>query len=184
MDQTHTQTYTQTPTPETATRTRDVIDAVAGIAPGSAAAALRARRPELTAYAQGTLEALLEPADPGGLSRREREMVALRVAVLTPHPALATFYRDRLRAAGGTGDDVVAIELFPACSALSPREEAILRHVDLLTTAPRDAERTDIDALRAAGLGTPEIVTLSQLIAFLSFQVRVLHAVRLFDEGA
>src|SRR5271170_1486261 len=79
----------------------DVIDAVAGIAEGSALAALRAQKPDLVRYSQGSHDVLLAPADPGGLSLAERAAVALRIAVLDDHAALAAHYRDRLRAVGG-----------------------------------------------------------------------------------
>jgi uncharacterized protein YciW len=39
-----------------------------------------------------------------------------------------------------------------------------------------------IDALRTQGLSARDIVTISQLIAYLSFQVRVLAGLRLFAE--
>jgi uncharacterized protein YciW len=43
----------------------------------------------------------------------------------------------------------------------------------LLVFRPRDAASTDMKALLAAGWSTTGIVTFSQLVAFLSFQVRV-----------
>ena len=80
---------------------RDVIDHLAGIAPGSRLAELRAQRPDVVRYAQGSYEALLEPADLAGVSRREREAVALRVAVLTPSPALVAWHSAPLQELAG-----------------------------------------------------------------------------------
>lgn len=61
-----------------------------------------------------------------------------------------------------------------ASAALGTRLSAAFTHAHLLVFHPRDAEKADIDALSAAGLSTPAIVTLSQLIAYVSFQVRLI----------
>jgi uncharacterized protein YciW len=67
---------------------------------------------------------------------------------------------------------------------LSPREEAILRHTDLLTHEPGAATPEHLNDLRAVGLSPRDIVTISQLIALLSFQVRILTGLRLLAEEA
>jgi CMD domain protein len=162
----------------------DVIDQLAGIAPGSPLAELRARRPDVVRHAQGSYLALLEPDDPGGVSRREREAVALRVALLTPSTAVAAWHRGRLRALGASDAEVAAIERFPEGDILSPREAAIVRHTDLLTRDPGAATPADIAALKSAGLSPREIVTIAQLIAYVSFSVRVLAGLRALKEGA
>ena len=41
------------------------------------------------------------------------------------------------------------------------------------TTDPRLGDRAALDALRDAGLGDAAIVALAQLVAFLSYQLRV-----------
>ncbi|MBH5368490.1 CMD domain protein [Bradyrhizobium glycinis] len=55
---------------------------------------------------------------------------------------------------------------------------AALEHAHLLVFHPRDAAAADMKALLAAGWSTTGIVTLSQLVAFLSFQVRVVSGLR------
>ncbi len=163
----------------------DVFGVLADVEPGSPLAHLRARRPDLARFSQASYESLLEPATDDSLSQKEREMVALRVALLTPDDRLAAWHRDRLIAFSGTAATFSAVSRFPAVSPeLAPREVAILRHTDLVTRRPTDAEPTDIDALRTAGLSTLGIVTLSQLIAFVAFQVRVLATLRAFGETA
>jgi CMD domain protein len=57
--------------------------------------------------------------------------------------------------------------------ALGPRLGAALQHVHMLVFHPRDADGRSLQALIDAGWTTTEIVTLSQLVAFLSFQIRV-----------
>ena len=53
------------------------------------------------------------------------------------------------------------------------RWSAIKRHADLLALKPVEARPDHLQALAHAGLGATAIVTLSQVIAFVSFQVRV-----------
>jgi CMD domain protein len=54
------------------------------------------------------------------------------------------------------------------------RLAAALAHAHLLVLHPRDAQAAALQALLDAGWSTTAIVTLSQLVAFLSFQVRVI----------
>lgn len=161
----------------------DIINELAGLTPGAPLAQLRAERPEAVRAAQASYLTLLEPGDLAGVSRDEREMVALRVALLTPDVALAEWHRARLRDLGVDDATVTAVAQFPADGALSPRAIAILRHTDLLTHEPGASTPDHIAALKATGLTPRDIVTLSQLIAYLSFEVRLLAGLRLLAEG-
>jgi uncharacterized protein YciW len=49
----------------------------------------------------------------------------------------------------------------------------MLRHADLVTLNPSAATAVVLEALEAAGLTAAEIVTLSQIIAFVAYQARV-----------
>jgi len=66
-----------------------------------------------------------------------------------------------------------------AAPVVEPRLGAILRHADLLSFAPRNARREDLRLLADVGLSTRAIVTLSQVIGFVSFQLRVIKALEL-----
>ena len=59
------------------------------------------------------------------------------------------------------------------------RLKAILRHTDLVTCSPKDAVAGDIATLKAAGIKEEDIVRLSELIAFVNYQVRVVAGLRL-----
>lgn len=61
---------------------------------------------------------------------------------------------------------------------LRARLAAALEHAHLLVFRPRDASSADMKALLTAGWSTTGIVTVSQLVAFLSFQVRVVSGLR------
>ncbi|MGC2779965.1 MAG: hypothetical protein WA418_30435, partial [Bradyrhizobium sp.] len=64
------------------------------------------------------------------------------------------------------------------------RQDAMARHADLLTLSPRNATRDDIATLRAAGVGDPDIVRLSELAAFVNYQLRVIVGLMLLREVA
>jgi CMD domain protein len=61
---------------------------------------------------------------------------------------------------------------------LGPRLAAAFEHVHMLVFHPRDAAPSALQALLDAGWSTTDIVTLSQIVAFLSFQIRVIAGLR------
>lgn len=159
----------------------DIINQLAGLTPGSPIAELRNQRPEVVRYTQGSYDALLEPEQPGGFSRSERDQVALRVALLLKHRTLAEHHRQRLRQAGASDELITFVEQFPAKQG-APRQLALLRHVDLLTTRPRVATPVDLEVLTSQGFSPADIVTIAQLIAFVNYQIVVLNGLRLLQE--
>jgi CMD domain protein len=62
--------------------------------------------------------------------------------------------------------------------ALGPRLATAFEHVHLLVFHPRDAAPARLQALLDAGWSTTDIVTLSQIVAFMSFQIRVVAGLR------
>jgi CMD domain protein len=62
--------------------------------------------------------------------------------------------------------------------ALGRRLAAAFEHVHMLVFHPRDAAPASLQALLDAGWSTTDIVTLSQIVAFLSFQIRVVAGLR------
>ncbi len=136
----------------------DLLETIIGVAPGSAVSQLRAQRPDIVRHTQGSHDVLLSPADPGGLSLAERALVAALVAELSGHVGLAAHYRSLLVERGDAPP--------------SERQNAIQRHVARVTTAPCSALPAHIDTLRAVGLDPRDIVALTQIVAFVSYQVR------------
>ena len=61
---------------------------------------------------------------------------------------------------------------------LGARLTAAFDHAHLLVFHPRDATPATLQALLDAGWSTTDVVTLSQIIAFLSFQIRVAAGLR------
>ena len=68
--------------------------------------------------------------------------------------------------------------------ALGPRLAAAFEHMHLLVFHPRDAAPASLQALLDAGWSNTDIVTLSQIAAFLSFQVRVVAGLRVLAGAA
>lgn len=61
---------------------------------------------------------------------------------------------------------------------LGPRLAAALAHAHLLAYHPRDASTQALQALKQAGWSETDIVILSQLASFLSFQIRLVAGLR------
>ncbi|MBV8473298.1 MAG: CMD domain protein [Hyphomicrobiales bacterium] len=192
-------------------RAPDIIDELAGIAPGSPLDAVRGRRPQARANAERSYRELFEPQAAEGLPLRERLAVAAFVATLHGAAPTARHYTDLL--AAKTGDAALAAPVAAAAAsgaahgpygrypssalrsedcdgplwqaddqlaaALGPRLAAALAHAHMLVLHPRDASPAALEALLAAGLSTTEVVTLSQIVAFLAFQIRVIEGLRL-----
>lgn len=74
----------------------DVIDRLAGLAPGSPLALIRARKPITRDQAQASHDALFAPADPGDVPVKERFALAAFCAALHSQDLVAAFYADTL----------------------------------------------------------------------------------------
>ena len=168
----------------TSTVTNDVLATIAGIEPDSPLAALRSQRPEIIRHTQGTYLAIFEPDDDSQLSRVEREAIAIWVATLAKAPDVAGWHRERLIQLGEPTSHLVSIDASLDERNLSDRERALLRHAEMLTLRPASAEASDIQALQSAGITPVAIVTLAQLVAFLSFEIRTIATLRVLAEGA
>lgn len=164
--------------------TSDLMNHLAGLLPDSPLAGVRALRPDVVRHTQGSYEKLFIPADPTDLTAVERGLVALRIAALDANPTLLAHYRQQLAPLGVSPEQMAVVEQSDKRVALDPRTTAIMRHVDLITRTPGAATPADLTALQAGGLSVTAIVTLSQLIAFLSFQVRTLTVLTLLAEEA
>jgi CMD domain protein len=192
------------------TETKDIIDLLAGIEPGSNLSGIRARRQQARENAQNSYVALFEPVDFGDVAAAERYAVAAFVAGVHEEPAAASFYLARLAKAADRPEVVEALKgeivrakaqgpygAFPpgplsvedkagliyrvagdGRRILGARLAAALEHAHLLVFRPRDAAPAAMQALLEAGWSSTAIVTLSQLVAFLSFQVRVVAGLR------
>lgn len=164
----------------------DTIDALAGLQAGSPLAAIRHARDKVALHTQRSEDALFDPALPD-LSLQERLFAAWYAARLSLADDLADAYTAKLIAAGAQPIALDAIEAGTLDSATDARLIAILSHVKLLTHQPVEARPEHLQTLQQAGITTRGIVALSQLIAFVSYQLRVvagLKALRAAQEAA
>ena len=159
----------------------DIINQLVGITLEHLLYEVRHRRPEVVAHSQGSYEAIFQPTDPGDLSPEERFMAGLRVAILTPSPLLVAHHRRQLTEKSVNAATLAAVESLPLGDDLPARTKAILHHVDRLTLEPVTATPEHVAALEAAGLSVRAIIALSQLIAFTSYQARVLVVLQLLN---
>lgn len=156
---------------------QDVVDQVAGLDDGSATHALRHTREKVAAATQGSYDALFDAALPG-LTLGERLLVALYACRLTPAPELAGHYRARLADTPVDANALQAVDHGDVDALADTRLRAILRFTRTLIERPIEGDRDALLRLPAAGLATADVVTLAQLIAFLSYQTRLVAGLR------
>ncbi|TQI81205.1 alkylhydroperoxidase domain protein [Serratia fonticola] len=143
--------------------THDLLARLAEISADSPLAQARAIRQAATEGIEASYQALFAPRNTGGFTLPERLLLAQRIS---------EWHSDKLLAAHYAG-----LQQAPVQS--SPRLQAALDHAERLTFKPAGAEARHLQALQQAGWPLDQLVTLSQLIAFISFQSRLLYGLRL-----
>jgi uncharacterized peroxidase-related enzyme len=137
--------------------TADLVDALVPLRAASPLHAVRHQRDKVVSATQGSHDALFDPAL-ATPPLAERLRVAHAVARDAGSSVLASHYR-ALLPDGETPADA--------------RTRAVLAFTRTLTERPVEGDRDALLKLPAAGLTTAEVVLLAQLIAFVSYQVRV-----------
>lgn len=190
--------------------TVDIVDELVGAS--DELRALRARRPITVEQLQASFDALFSPVSSAHVSLTERDYIAAFATRLTSDDAVAEFYAERALARDAQrGSDVLAYAAEYATAGpfghyrevglqqentdgkrLTPNDDdiaqfgerlaAALAHTHLLVLRPREADDAAIAALLAAGWSADGVVTLSQLVAFLAFQQRVIAGLRAIQE--
>lgn len=146
------------------------VEAAAGVGPDSGLRGALALREGLLEKTEASFRAALTPADPGGLPHPLRAALAARMAERSGDEGLAARY-------GAMAGGAVA-------EASDARMAAILAYVDQVTADPAAAGDAEIDRLRAAGVAEADIVRLAGLVAFVNYQLRLVHVLRLLEGGA
>ena len=155
----------------------DVIDKMVGLLPGNPLHTLRHQRDTVAAATQGSDDAMFDGAVQG-LSVTERLLVALHACSLSHAGELAAHYRNRLIALK-TDPALLAIAESPGVAAAAdPRLSAMLAFTHTLITHPIAGDKPALMKLTQAGLTTPAVVALAQLIAFVSYQLRVVAGLK------
>lgn len=160
----------------------DILDQLAGLAADSPVAALRRQRPDVVRFTQGTDEAIFAPPiDDGGLTRAERAAAALRVATVIHDPILQDRYQTLLEPLDEDGSLLRSTDVEAGTD--DARWATVIAHIDRVTTDPDSATKEHIDGLIADGLSPHAVVSLSQIIAYVNFQARVLAGLRMLRDA-
>lgn len=160
--------------------TTDTLNAILGIDDASPIAALRNQKPTLVTELQEYYDSIFEPtADSAeALSVADRLVVAVRVASHTNSIAVADWYANLATENGVSSETITRARAADQAWTGDSQLDAEIRHADLLTTRPVDARQSDLQALKDAGLTPAGIVSLSQTIAFVSYQLRLAAGLR------
>ena len=123
--------------------------------------------------AQDALSRALTVDYQGGLSSKERELIALVVSVENRCEPCVWGHAAKLREI--TGDPVLVgkIEVNYRRAELSPRERALADYVLQITRAPEEIEPEQVDGLRAVGLTEHEIIEAAGVAAYFNFSNRI-----------
>ncbi|MFK7699770.1 CMD domain-containing protein [Pseudomonas caspiana] len=151
----------------------DVLDELLGLSPGTHLYQVRHARDKVLAATQGSHAQFFDPLLADNLSLIERLAVAYFASRLTPNQLLADYYLEQLQALDVDLSLVGAIDAGVLERLESARLQAILGFTQTLIERPVEGDQQALLVLQQAGLSTAEIVVLAQLIAYLSYQVRL-----------
>lgn len=163
-------------------QTGDVVNAILAIDDDSPIAHLRNQKPDLVREVQDYYLSIFDPttASAEALPLVDRALVAVRVASHTGSDAVADWYARLARDAGATDAQIDGARDVSRSIESPATLSAAIRHADLLTTKPADARQSDLQALKDAGFSPAGIVSLSQTVAFVSYQLRLIAGLRAF----
>lgn len=148
--------------------------AVSGISLETAVGRAAQGRAKILEMTQAAENAVLAPADPGGISYDLRAALAVRIARLNGENALADRYAARI-----AGDATLAD---PAQDGKAQNLGAVVAFMDKVAVHTAQVRAEDVEALKSAGVGDADIVRLTELNAFLAYQIRLIAGLRLMGE--
>ena len=140
---------------------------ISGLGSGAALEA-RAKVMEMTQAAE---DSVLRPNETGAFPHDLRAAIAARVARLNGDETLADHYAAHAGAMAPLAD--------PSADGSAQGLAEVLHFVDKVAAQTASVSAGDVDDLRAAGVSDPDIVRLSELNAFLAYQVRLIAGLRL-----
>lgn len=134
---------------------------------------IRQARSKVTLATQASHDALFAAELAGSLSVETRLLVALYGSALSRQTALVAYYRERLVELNSATAVINAVEQDDLSTINDAPLRQVLGYTRTLIVAPKEGDRAALEALREAGLSPLDVVTLAQLIAFISYQVRL-----------
>lgn len=141
--------------------------------------ALRGQRETVYAGTDAAQQAFFVSEDIGGLRAVDRAVVALVTAALSGSDSLVRHYAN-LAIELGLEQGMAALLGKSDWSGISDqRLRAMLNYAEVLVSRPIEGDREALERLADFGLTTKGIVILSQLIAFVTYQVRLAAGLKL-----
>jgi uncharacterized protein YciW len=162
--------------------TTDVVYSILGASDNGKIAQLRNVKPNQIDELQNYYLALFEPdaESSAAFGLNDRYLIAVRAASHTRSVAVANWYADLAARDGVSNDMIERARDVAAPWSDETKLGAAVRHADLLVTRTSDARREDIETLKSAGFSPAGILSLSQVIAFVSYQLRLIAGLRAF----
>lgn len=152
----------------------DAIDRAAGLDPSDPAFSIRDQRPEFVNGTAACQPSVLTPKNDLGLSPDLRAAIARRVAATSENAALIAEYP--------APSCETLLALAEGQEPTDPQLKAIAQHADMIARSPGEARKAHLQELADAGLSTPQIIALSELLAFVCFQIQVAHGISLLRQ--
>ncbi|MGH1480936.1 MAG: CMD domain-containing protein [Geminicoccales bacterium] len=137
-----------------------------------------AHRADILAMTEAASAAVLRPKETGAFSHERRAALAARIAQLNGRAALSDHYGE------GLSDQEAKIADPSFDGGADDQLKAILAFTDRVVTSPKDATASDIEKLTKVGIADADIVRLTQLNAFLAYEIRLIEGLRLMGTGA
>lgn len=109
----------------------------------------------------------------GGLSRAERELMAVVVSVENGCEYCTLHHAAALEAWWKNPDRVAAFQEDPDNGELNPREAALAEYARILTRHPQDMTAEHLESLRAQGLTDEEILQANMVVSYFNFVNRI-----------
>ncbi|NNL74395.1 MAG: hypothetical protein HKP29_13615 [Silicimonas sp.] len=131
---------------------------------------LRANVLELTQVAEN---AVLRPAEPGGLPHDLRAALAARIARLCGQTDLAEKYLAGARARAALAD--------PGSESADAGLGALIAFVDKVAARTASMTAEDVSGLQQAGYSDADVVRICELNAFVAYQARLIAGLRLMN---
>ncbi len=154
----------------------DLIDTLVGLDPQGSTYAARHFRTKVLNGTQASYDALFSPAL--GLSLTYRWLVALYASRLSGANELAEHYLEQARANNVEESLIEAVESGQLDGVNDNILESILLFTRKLIQKPIEGDQAALLELKQVGVATPDIVALAQLIAFLSYQIRLVAGLK------
>jgi uncharacterized peroxidase-related enzyme len=140
----------------------DIIDQSVPLLASDSLHALRRERIKIVDATQGSYAAMFDPAVTG-VSVAERLLIAQHACRISGANSLAAHYGSRLQEESSDASSTTN----------TARVAALLAFTEKLIRKPIDGDQTAVQALLDAGFEPPALVAVGQLIAFLSYQIRL-----------